>query len=129
MMIFGCSNYPKIISSTDDQLVLKAKPESFVDAYDVAKKECDKNARIAQYISNGTDSLGEVAFNCFDPNAEAGVLAEAEVDTETETTIEEEAELEAVSEEISEEGATIETVSEEALEETLEEVPVEETVQ
>ena len=84
LMMSACSSSPKITSATEEQVVIKAKPEKFLDAYDIAKRECDKNARIATYITDGTDSLGEVAFNCFNPNPEPEVVAESDVDTATE---------------------------------------------
>lgn len=83
LLVSACSNSPKIVSSSDDQLVVKAEPESYLDAYDLATKECSKKARIAQYITNGTDSLDSVAFNCFDPNAETEATADAGTNVET----------------------------------------------
>ena len=121
VLISACSNSPKIVSATEVKVVLKAKPkaEIFLDAYDLAQEKCTIDERIAYpiYIADGTDSLEKVAFNCFDPNAEAEVVAEAEVESEAqiETAVEEETDFEAV--------------PEEALEETSEEVPDEETVQ
>ena len=112
-MMTACSNSPKIISASDDQIILKAKPESFLDAYDIAKRECDKNTRIAQYITDGTESLNEVAFSCFDPNAEAEVIAEADVDTTAEE---------------AEEGAFEEDFVE-STEAMTEEIPTEEDIQ
>ena len=107
VMVSACSNSPKIVSASEDKVILKAAPESYLDAYDMAKRECDKNARIAQYITDGTDSLNSVAFNCFDPNAEAEVVAEAEAETEIDVN----AEAEAVTEEILEETPIEETTT------------------
>ena len=117
VLLTACSNSPKIISATETKVILNAKPkpEIFLDAYDLAQKKCSTDERIVYptYITDGTDNLNKVAFNCFDPNAEAEVVAEAEVNTEEQagTTVETESDIEAISED------------------PLEEIPLEETVQ
>lgn len=117
VLLTACSNSPKIISATETKVILKAKPKSgiFLDAYDLAQKKCTTDERIAYpaYITDGTDSLNKVAFNCFDPNAEAEVVAEADVTTEEQavTTVDAESDIEATSED------------------PLEEIPSEETAQ
>lgn len=130
MLVIACSSDPKVISSTDNQVVVKAKPESFLDAYDLATKECNKNTRIAQYITDGTDKMEEVAFDCFDPNPEAEVVADAEAEEQAETIEQEEVSdetaTEEITEEISEETSTDEAAAEEILEEVSEEIPSEE---
>jgi hypothetical protein len=107
VMVSACSNQAKIISSSEDQVVVKAQPQSFTEAYDMAKKECEKNTRIAQYIPDGREDLNEVAFNCFNPNPE--VVAEAAVDENSE----EQTEI-AVETESTTETAIKETPSEES---------------
>ncbi|MGB1800020.1 MAG: hypothetical protein ACPHLK_04235 [Gammaproteobacteria bacterium] len=113
VLLSACSNSPKIISATESKVILKAKPKPgiFLEAYDLAQRKCTTDERVAYatYISDNTDSLDRVAFNCFDPNAE--VLAEAEATTE------EQAE------------SDIEAVPEDPLDEIPEEIPAEETIQ
>ena len=69
--IAGCSNGPSIQSVTDDKVVISAQPEAFVQAFELARKECQKSDKFAQYISDETTSLKEVAFNCVAPETEA----------------------------------------------------------
>ena len=115
VLFTACSNSPKIISATENKVILKAKPKPdiFLEAYDVAQKKCTTDERTVYpvYITDDSDSLKKVAFNCFDPNAEEEVVAEADVATE------EQAE------------SAIETIPEDPLEEIPEEIPLEETVQ
>lgn len=78
----ACSNQVTIKSSTPDKVVISAPAEKFVEAYDVAKKECEKNTKIAQYIPDETKDLREVSFNCFGEDPEEVATAEnAEEDT------------------------------------------------
>lgn len=117
VLLTACSNYPKIISATETKVILesKPKPEFFLDAYDLAQKKCTTDERTAYptYITDGADSLNKIAFNCFDPNAEAEVVAEAEVieEEQAETNLETESDTEAISED------------------PLEEIPLEETAE
>jgi len=116
VLLTACSNSPRIISATESKVILKAKPEPeiFLDAYDLAQKKCTTDERIAYatYITDGADSLNNVAFNCFDPNAETAVLAETEVATEeqAETIVEVESDLEAIPEDPLEEMPSEEIV-------------------
>jgi len=99
MLITACSNGPTILSATADKVVIKAQPESFVAAYEVAQKECKKdteNIKNAKYIADETTGLKEVAFNCVDEQEEVAAATE-EAPTETdEATIE--AEVDAATE-------------------------------
>lgn len=99
-LITACSNDPKIKSATEDTVVIGAPAENFLGAYDLAKKECDKNTRTVQYFSDDTTDLEVVTFNCIAQEEET--VAEADTDTETEAeadTTEEDLEEEPVMEE------------------------------
>jgi hypothetical protein len=84
VLIAGCSNQPKIISATEDKVVVKAPANKFTNAYDLAKKECEKNTRTTKYITDSSESLEEVAFDCIAPVVEEEVVAETEAATSTE---------------------------------------------
>jgi hypothetical protein len=77
VLITACSNHPILQSATSDMVVIKAQPEMFVDAYEMAEKECQNYTKNAEYIPDETVDIKIVAFNC------VGVEAE-EVATETE---------------------------------------------
>ncbi len=81
VLITACSNQVSIQSITSDMVVVKAPPENFIDAYDAAKKECEKNTKKAEYIPDDTVGLEIVAFNCVGEE-----VAVEEVATETEET-------------------------------------------
>jgi hypothetical protein len=79
VLITACSNQVSIQSITSDMVVVKAPPENFIDAYDAAKKECEKNTKKAEYIPDDTVGLEIVAFNCVGEE-----VAVEEIATETE---------------------------------------------
>ncbi len=64
MLMTACSNQLTIQSVTTDKVVIKAPPENFIDAYEVAKKECEKNTKKAEYITDDTAGIEVVSFNC-----------------------------------------------------------------
>ncbi len=98
VLITACSNQPEIISATEDQVIVKAPVDKFTEAFDLAKKECQRNSRTTLYITDGTDKLEEVAFECIAPVVEE--VAEADTESQTEDApAEEEPEIEAESEE------------------------------
>ncbi len=75
VLVTACSNDPKIMSSTSDRVVIDAPAEKFLDAYNLAKKECEKNTKTAHYIADDSSDLDVVAFNCI--GQEEDVVAEA----------------------------------------------------
>jgi hypothetical protein len=81
VLITACSNEPKIKSATEDKVVVGASAEQFLDAFDLAKKECEKNTRTAHYIPDDNVDMEIVSFNCVGQEEE--VVAEAEADTGT----------------------------------------------
>lgn len=79
-LLTACSNHPTVQSATLDLVVIKAQPEKFLDAYEIAKIKCQENNRYASYIADANTALEIVGFNCIDPLAES----ETEVEVETE---------------------------------------------
>ncbi len=71
LLTTACSNQPSIKSATSDKVIIGGPPDKFTSAYELAKIECQKNTKIAQYIPDNTASLSEVAFNCVGLEAEA----------------------------------------------------------
>ncbi len=67
LLIAACSNEPSIKSATSDKVIIGGPPEKFTAAYELARKECLKNTKIAQYIPDNTTGLSEVSFNCVGP--------------------------------------------------------------
>ena len=99
VLISACSNQPKVISATEDTVVVKAPANNFIEAYDLAKKECQKHTTSIEYSTNEEGPLEELAFNCtgekIEPVAEAPQEATTpveEVQTEVEAVPEEEVE-------------------------------------
>lgn len=87
LLIAACSNEPSIKSATSDKVIISGPPEKFTAAFELAKKECLKNTKTAEYIPDSTVDLKEVAFNCVGPGAEEEVAATEETEealTETE---------------------------------------------
>jgi len=82
LLITACSNEPSIISATSDKVIVGGPPEKFTAAYDLAKKECLKNTKTAEYFPDSTVGLNEVAFNCMSP--EEKLAATEEIATEVE---------------------------------------------
>ncbi len=90
-LITACSNSPKIQSATEDQIVIKAETEDFVDAHYKARTKCQENARLTEYSADYSEDLEIIAFNCIEiQTAEAPVEAEEseEVPEEVETATE-----------------------------------------
>ena len=98
VLITACSNQPTIQSVTSDKVVIKAPPEKFVDAYDMAKKECEKNTKQAQYITDDTAGLEVVAFNCVGEEVEVATEETEEAPAEAEEVTAETEEIPAESE-------------------------------
>lgn len=107
VMISACSNHPILQSATPDMVVLKAQPEMFIEAFDIAKKKCQENTKNAVYIPDYSPDIQIVAFNCIGEE----IAAEAEeAPAETESTESETDEVLAEAEELS--VATEETEAE-----------------
>lgn len=94
-LVTACSNDPKIKSASADKVIISAPTEKFLGAYDLAKKECEKNTKTAHYIADDTADLEILAFDCVGQEEE--VVAEAaseetaaEPDTEASVEIEQE---------------------------------------
>ncbi|HIF50391.1 MAG TPA: hypothetical protein EYQ42_02460 [Thiotrichaceae bacterium] len=99
-LITACSSQISVDDVTDNKVVISAPPEKFTEAYDMAKRECQKNTKIAQYITDETSDLNEVAFNCISAEelaaaeaaetqtdeVESGTGLEPQLDTEEEST-------------------------------------------
>ena len=86
----GCSIQTSIKSVKSDSFVISGPPDKFVDAYETAQKECQKNTKNAEYIPDETASLGDVEFNCVGQEAEAEVTTTDEgggTDTQTEADV------------------------------------------
>ncbi len=113
VLITACSNEPKIKSVTEDKVVVGAPAEQFLGAYDLAKKECEKNTKTAHYIPDDNIDLEVVSFNCIGQEEE--VVAETEADTEAEAdaSMEEEIPEEALIEQEADEELPAETLMEE----------------
>jgi len=69
-LITGCYISTSIQSATSDKVVIRTQPERFTNAFVMAKEECQKYTKNADYILDGTASLEAVAFNCVEPEAE-----------------------------------------------------------
>ena len=89
LLITACSNEPSIKSATSDKVIIGGPPEKFTAAYDLAKNECQKNTKTAEYIPDTNVSLKEVAFNCVGPEAEEEAVATEKTTTEDEADTEE----------------------------------------
>lgn len=92
VLITACSSGPSIKSAKDDKVIISAIPENFLEAYQLAQKECKKNDKSASYIADPASDLKEVAFDCVGEETEAVVEPEVEVETEVETEIQTEME-------------------------------------
>lgn len=79
-LLSACSNEPSIKSASMDKVTIGAPANKFLEAYDLAKKECQKNTRKAIYITDETADLKEVSFECI--GEEEKVVADAETNTE-----------------------------------------------
>lgn len=86
MIFTACSSGPSIQSANQDKVIISAQPESFVEAYEMAQNECNKNDKTALYVADPSSSLKKVEFNCVGQAVEAVT----ETQTEVETVIEEE---------------------------------------
>lgn len=71
VLITACSSGPSIQSVKDDKVIISTQPESFVEAYGMAQKECQKNEKSALYIAEPSSSLKQLAFNCVGQAVEA----------------------------------------------------------
>jgi len=69
-LINGCSITTSIQSATSDKVVIRAEPERLIEAFLMAKNECQKYIKNTDYIIYGTDSLKAFAFNCLEAEAE-----------------------------------------------------------
>ncbi len=105
LLIAACSNEPSIKSATPDKVIVGGPPDKFASAYELAKIECQKNTKIAQYIPDNSASLSEVAFNCVGPETEA---TEETTTATTEDTTTEEAPTETEEVPVNAEAATTE---------------------
>lgn len=87
VLIAGCSNEPSIKSVTGDKVVISGHPEKFVDAVDMARKECQKNDKVAEYIPDEKAALDVVEFKCVSQEeiaaAEAAAATAAGADAQT----------------------------------------------
>ena len=86
LLMTGCSNQVAIKSATPDTVVITGPSEKFVDAYHMAQKECQKDAKNASYIADATADLGIVTFNCVGEEVATETQTEADAETE-ETTV------------------------------------------
>ncbi len=114
ILLAACSNGPVIKSATKDKVDISSPPEQFIEAYDLAKKECEKYTKTTQYIPDNTVDLKDVAFECVGEDIE--VVAEAtepveetateveEVMPDAETEVEVETESETLIEDVEEEA-------------------------
>ena len=107
VLITACSNQLSIKSVSDDKVVISGPPEEFVNAFGLAKKQCEKNNKFAQYVPDETASLQEVTFNCVGEEA----AVEPQIDTESQTETPTEMETEVMTED--ETGMEADTVTEE----------------
>lgn len=86
VLITACSSGPSIKSVKDDKVIVSALPKNFLEAYQLAQKECKENDKSASYIADPASSLKEVAFDCVGQEIET--VTEAEVETEIQTEME-----------------------------------------
>jgi hypothetical protein len=87
ILITACSNGPSIRSVKNDKVVISVEPKSFVEAYDLAQKECQKTDQNATYIADAAISLKEVVFDCVGNEEVAAATAETESSSDTETAV------------------------------------------
>ncbi len=78
LLVAACSNEPSIKSATAEKVIIGHPPEKFTAAYELAKKECLKHTKTAEYIPSNTASLSEVTFDCVGPESEDEVTATEE---------------------------------------------------
>ena len=104
ILLTACGSGPVIKSATKDKVEISSPPEQFIEAYDLAKKECGKHTKTTQYIPDNTVDLKDVAFDCIGEDIEVvaettepveetateveEVIADAETEVESETLIE-----------------------------------------
>ncbi|MBL1142772.1 MAG: hypothetical protein HND53_12150 [Proteobacteria bacterium] len=84
LFLAGCSNQTSVQSTTSDKIVIIGEPQSFLYAYDMAKKECEKENKKTVYIADQNAGLDEVSFECVIEEEEVVANAETEADTEME---------------------------------------------
>jgi hypothetical protein len=89
VLFAACSGGPSIQSVKDDKVTISAAPEDFLEAYEMAQKECKINNKSASYIADQTSSLKTVAFDCIGEEVDTVAEAEAETQPEIDTTSEE----------------------------------------
>ena len=88
LLLSACNKHPTITSATADKIITRSQPEDFTDAYHLAQKECQKNTRNAEYVSNENNDLNILEFNCVD--LQTGTETNTETtEPETETSPEE----------------------------------------
>ena len=78
----ACSNEPTIKSATSEKVTVGGPPEKFTSAYELAKNECLKYTKTAEYIPDTSVGLKEVAFNCVGPETEEETVATGETTAE-----------------------------------------------
>ncbi len=91
-MLAGCSKNLVVTTDDADNVVVTGPAEMFVEAFSKANSICQQDAKTAQYVSDYSEELDVVAFECIDLAA-----AEAEAETDAESTVAEEAPEESIS--------------------------------
>lgn len=103
LLISACSNQAKIVSASEEKVIVNAPAENFVEAFDLAKKECQKYTTSIAYATNEAAPLEEVAFDCTGEKLEP--VAEVQ-ETAVEETVEQSQEEVVVEEETAAEEDT-----------------------
>ncbi len=84
LLLTACSTQTRLLESSEGIVRVQAKPERYLEAYDLARIECLKLDSYAEYITDESREMKIVEFNCIDPNTE-DVEAEAETVGDEET--------------------------------------------
>lgn len=83
VILVGCGNQAAIMSAKDNMVIVRAKPEIFLDALFLAEQECQKEGLPVKYIENYSSDLSVLAFECI-VEEETEVEAEDVENSETE---------------------------------------------
>ena len=69
LLTAACSQYPVIQSVDDGGVVIKASPDMFLQAIDLANNTCQESERDIEYVPGASQDLSLVSFNCVEPQS------------------------------------------------------------
>ncbi len=80
-LITACGGQASITQSDENIVIIKANRVNFMDAYDLAKSECEKYEKKVRYIQDYSERLTVVAFECWTDVIEEADESAQSVDT------------------------------------------------